>query len=63
MLYEKIKDLCHNKNLSIKSVESEANLSNGTISKWNDSVPSASNLAAVAKILDTSVEELLEINR
>lgn len=60
MLYEKIKTLCRDKNLSIKSVESEANLGNGTISKWNDSVPSASNLVAVAKILDTSVEELLE---
>ena len=60
MLYDKIKDLCKQKGISVRSVEIKAGLSNGSISKWNEVMPKADGLQAVAKILNTSVEALLE---
>lgn len=60
MLYDKIKDLCRQKGISVRSVELKVGLSNGSISKWNEAMPKADSLKAVAKILDTSVEALLE---
>ena len=40
-------------------VEKEAGLSNATIRKWNESCPSAENLNAVAKVLNVTVDSLL----
>lgn len=59
LIYDNIKQLCKEQGISIKSVEEQANLSNGAISKWGKSIPSATNLQTVAKILKTSVENLL----
>lgn len=60
MLYDKIKKLCKAKGLSVASVEKEAGLSNGAISKWNVASPTVDNLQAVAKVLKVKVDELLE---
>ena len=49
MLYNNIKNVCKIKGISISSVEKMANLSNGTICKWNKSSPTVDNLQAVAK--------------
>ena len=60
MLYEKIKILCDKKGWSIGSVEREAGLGNGAISKWKNSIPSVTNLKKVADVLGCTVDELLQ---
>lgn len=59
MLYDVIKQRCSKKGLSIRFVENEAHLSNGTISKWNNCMPSADSLLKVATVLECTVEDLL----
>ena len=59
MIYDKIKELCKDKGISVASVEKEAGLSNGAISKWNDVSPTVNNLRAVAKVLKVKVDKLL----
>lgn len=60
MLFEKIKKLADEKHLSIKELESQAGLANGTIGKWRESEPGALNLYKVSKILGTSIDELVK---
>lgn len=59
MIYDKIKELCKEKGVSVSSVERDAGLGNGAISKWNDVSPTVSNLQAVAKVLKVKVDTLL----
>jgi transcriptional regulator with XRE-family HTH domain len=58
-IYDKIKKICKEKGLSVTYVEKKAELGNGLISKWNDSVPSVANLKKVASILEVTVDELI----
>ena len=60
LIYDKIKEICKAKGISVAQVERDAGLSNGAISKWNDASPTVSNLQAVAKVLSCSVDDLLE---
>ena len=60
MIYDKIKEFCRKKGVSVNSVEKAACLSNGAISKWNESSPTVDKIHAVAKVLGVKVEELLE---
>lgn len=59
MLYDRIKQLSKKKALSIYRIEKDLAFSNGAISKWNKSKPTAENLKKVADYLDVSMEELL----
>lgn len=63
MLYDVIRNICSEKGLSIRYVERKAQLTNGTIGKWNECEPSANNLFRVAKVLGYTVEELLELSK
>ena len=60
MLYERIKSISEVKSLSIYKIERDLDFSNGTISKWNKSMPSAKNLKKVADYLGVDMEELLK---
>lgn len=60
MIYDKIKEICKSKNISITQLEKAAGLSNGAISKWNDSSPTVDKLQSVAKILRIKVDRLLD---
>lgn len=60
LIYDKIKEICKSKGISVASVEKEAGLSNGTISKWNSSSPTIENLNAVAKVLKVKIGSLLD---
>lgn len=60
MLYDKVKEICEKKGISVRSVEIAAGLSNGAISKWNDVAPKVDNVQAVAKVLKVSVNTLLK---
>lgn len=59
MLYDRIKEICKEKGMTVASVERKAGLSNGLISKWNDASPTVDNLQAVAKVLKVKVDKLL----
>lgn len=59
LIYDTIKEICQKKGLSVSSVEKEAGLSNGAISKWNDSSPTVDRLNAVAKVLNVKVDCLI----
>lgn len=59
MLYEKIEKLCKEKSISIARLEREAGLGNGVVGRWRTSSPTVDNLKAVAKVLETTVDELL----
>lgn len=59
-MYQKIKDLCEKKNISVYRLEKELNLSTGSVSKWGESIPRADTLSKVANYLNVSIEYLLE---
>ena len=58
-MYEKIKQLCDEKNISIYHLEKTLNLSTGSVCKWNKSIPRADNLQKVAEYLGVSAASLL----
>ena len=60
MVYEKILELSKELCISISELERRAGLSKATISKWRTSSPTAANLKAVADVLGTTVDKLLE---
>ena len=49
MLYDKIKEVAKTKSLSIYRIERDLGYSNGSLRKWNNSIPSATSLKKVAK--------------
>ena len=59
MIYDKIKQICEEKGVSVASVEKKANLSNGAISKWIKSAPKADKLKAVADVVKYREDKLL----
>ena len=60
MILKNIRKYCDKQNKSISSVEAEAGLSNGAISKWDESIPSAENLNKVAKVLHVTMDDLMK---
>lgn len=59
LMFDRIKELCKRKGLTIQALEQRAGISGGSISKWNDHVPRADALYRVAVILECSVDYLL----
>ena len=61
MLKDKIKELCKERSITIKSLEESCGLKHGTIKKWNkeSSNPRVKGVLSVARELGTTVEELL----
>lgn len=60
MIYNKICALAKKKGISIYRLEKEAKLSKGSICKWEKSIPAVDSLQKVAKLLDVTVDSLLE---
>lgn len=58
-MYEKIKMLCKEKGISIRTLESACGLSHGSVSKWDKHEPSHGKLYTVADYLGVSVNYLL----
>lgn len=65
--YNKIKALAKSKGLKVNQIEKKLGFGTSTIYRWNDTMagkkhraPTVSNLYKVAKLLDTSIENLLE---
>lgn len=59
LIYDKIKEICQEKGVSVRQVEINAGLPNGSISKWNDSSPTVKNLKAVADVLKIKIDKLI----
>ena len=58
-IYDCIKCIAEDKGISISDIEKACNIANGSISKWNKSVPKADTLYKVSKYLGTSIELFL----
>jgi len=52
-IYSRIKNLADEKGLSIAEVERKSDLGNGSIRRWDESIPTADKLHRVAKFLGT----------
>lgn len=59
-MLERIEALCREKHISILELERLAGLKQRTVYKWDRSMPSADKVKAVADVLETTVEELLQ---
>lgn len=60
MLYDKIKNIAEQKNISIYRIEKDLDLSNGSIRKWNLSIPLSQTLKKVADYLNVSIDKLMD---
>ncbi len=60
MLYNKVREACENRGISVSAVERELGFGNGTITKWNKAVPSVYNLKKIADYFDKPIEYFLE---
>lgn len=58
-LYEKIKSLAAAKRISIRQLEENLDIANGTIRRWNKTNPSTSAVTKVADYFHVSVDYLL----
>lgn len=57
-IVEQITRECKRKNLTIAELERNAGLSNGTIKKWESSMPKVDSLSKVAEYLHVSLDYL-----
>lgn len=61
MIYEKVKALCDERDMSIRALESATGIKNGTIGGWRDHEPTLSRLQAVANYFDKPISHFLEL--
>lgn len=60
-VYTAVKAVAKSTGKSIYRIERDLGFSNGTISKWNKSMPGAASLQAVADYLGTTPQYLLRL--
>lgn len=60
MIYERIKQLCSERGISVYRVEKDLKFSNCSICKWKTSTPSADKVQKVADYFNVTVKFLLE---
>lgn len=58
-IYDKIKELCDERNLPIYELERQAGIGNAVIRKWNEASPNLASLLKVAKVLGVKLEDLV----
>lgn len=63
MIYDNIEKICKDRGMSIRELEMQAGLGNGTIGRWKDGDPRVGTLQSVADVLDVPVASLLESNK
>ena len=59
-MYQRIKELCAKRNMSIAQLEHKAGIGNGVIREWDTSYPRLDILALVAKALGVSLTSLVK---
>lgn len=60
MLHTKIKAIAKEKKIPVCKIEKDCGLMQGSIGHWDEVKPSYDKVAAVAKYLGTTVEDLIE---
>ena len=60
MYYDKVKKFAKKKGVSVRKIEIDLELSNGSISKWNASTPGADKLEKVANYLGVNVSDFFD---
>lgn len=60
MDFDKLLNLCSERNLTVASLERKLNLGNGTIRKWQSSTPTLENAVKVAQFFGVPVESILK---
>lgn len=58
-VYSTIRKIAQKRNVTIYQIEHDLNLSNGSISKWNSSIPRADKLQEVADYLGVTAGFIL----
>ena len=58
-IYNCIKKLSNNNNLTLAELEKITNLSNGTINRWKNSIPRVDGLNKIAKYFNVSLDFLV----
>lgn len=59
-IYDKVKDACKEKGMTVNALEEKLNFPRSSIYKWNAHKPSADKVKAVAKELEKPIEYFLE---
>lgn len=59
MVLHNIKKICNEKRVALSNVERLAGLSPNSVYRWDETMPAADKLFRVAKVLGTTVEDLL----
>ena len=60
MFFDKVKSLAAERGMSYNKLEMEAGLTRNSIYKWASSTPSVDKVAAVAKVLGVTIDELMK---
>lgn len=60
MLYEKVKRIAKEKKVALTKIERAAGMSSNSLHKWKSSTPSVDKVAAVAKVLGVTIDELMK---
>lgn len=61
-IYTNIKYLADRKGITIKQLEKECNLSNGTIRRWDNQSPSVDRIYMIAQYFNVSIEDIITGN-
>lgn len=59
MIYNKVSDLCKQRNISISRLEKELGIGNGTIGRWEKSSPTVEKIKRVADYFGVTVDDLI----
>ena len=60
MFFDKVKSLAAEKGMSYNKLEMEAGLTRNSIYTWASNTPSVDKVAAVAKVLGVTIDELMK---
>ena len=60
MIYDKIKTLCNAEGITVRALEQELGMGNGTIGKWKKSSPTVDLLKKVANRFHVSIAEFFD---
>lgn len=60
MLYDRIREISKSKKMRTRDIEREAGIKDNTMCRWNIHTPSVDKVAAVAKVLGVTIDELMK---
>ena len=63
MNVEYIRELCKSKSISVRQLEIEIGIANGSICKWDRNIPSVDKAAKVAQYFNVPIDSLLEAHQ